>query len=81
MLDGLEPFDRLPADPLRWRVGRDEVRVCGFQVLKLAQEPVKFLVADDRRGLDVVQIIVAVQLFAKVLNPLLHRLCHGEFSR
>ena len=70
--------DRLVADPLRGAVGRDQLRMLGFQVLEPLQQAVVFQVADFRLGLDVVLAVVIADLVPQAFDFLLRMLAHRD---
>lgn len=78
MLDGDEAVDGLAADPLGRGIGRLELGVGGFEVDELPHEAVEFLVADLGLGLDEIEIVVPLDLFAEFFDLLLGRGCHGD---
>ena len=70
MADGLESFEGLPADALRRAVGRDQLRVFELELLKFNEEPVELPIADLGRGLDVVEVVVALDLATQLGDAL-----------
>jgi hypothetical protein len=55
-------------DPLRRRIGRDEIRMLRFELFELVKEPIEMLVRDFRRVVDVVQLFVAADVFAELVD-------------
>src|SRR5215207_8433252 len=53
-----ETVSRFGSSTQRWRIGRDPVRVLGFDLLELVQQPVEFQVTDDGCIQDVITIIM-----------------------
>jgi hypothetical protein len=58
VLDGLELFERLAPDTLGGGIGRNELRVLGFEVEKLMVKAVVVLVADGRLSQDIISVVV-----------------------
>jgi hypothetical protein len=74
--------DRLGADALRRRVGRDELGVLGLERLQLAVQRVVLVVADLRVVEDVVAMCVVVELRAQLVDACLRvgRRAHSTSS-
>src|SRR5262249_31209987 len=68
MFDGLEAFSRPSGDALRRRVGGDEVRVFGLEMLELVQQRVELLVCDFRIVVDVIALFVMTDRITKLLQ-------------
>jgi hypothetical protein len=66
----LELTERRGADTVGRAVGRLDLRVPLFQLLKLAEEPVIFGVADLRLVQHVVQVVVLFKLLPQFGGPL-----------
>ena len=64
----LQSRDRLIADPPRGAVGRGQFRVFGLERLQPLHEAVVVQVADFRRGLDVVLLIVVTDLLSEPVD-------------
>ena len=75
MLDGWKTFDRPSADALRRRIGRHQIRMLGFEVLEVVQQPIEFLVGNLRVVVDVVALFVVTNRFAQFANAVSRR-CH-----
>ena len=78
MADRAEALDRLPADPLRGAVGADQLGVLLLQPLQALQQAVELAVADRGRGLDVVEVVVALDLLAQRFDFRARRSGHDE---
>ena len=67
--------------PTRW-VGlssRHQLGVLGLELRQPAHHPVEFAVADLRRRLDIIEIIMTIQLLAQLGDLVLDLLaCHGQ---
>ena len=63
--------DRLAADALGRRVGRQQVGVLGLQRAQLVEQRVVFVVADLGVVEDVVAVVVVLELLAQLGGPLL----------
>ena len=61
MLDGLELRERLAADALTRRIGRDQVGEILFEIQQFVIEAVVSLVGDGGPRLDVIGVIVAAK--------------------
>jgi hypothetical protein len=70
VLDLGQRGDRLAADPLGRRVGRDELGVVALEPAQLVEQRVVLVVADDRVVEDVVAPAVLAQLGAELLGAL-----------
>ena len=66
MLDLCKRFQRFSADVLSWRIGREEIRKLHFEFNKLLVEPVILAVADDRRGVLVIQPVVLADFLSQL---------------
>ena len=66
MLDGGEAPQRLAADSLGRAVRRHQLGVLGLELRQAAHHAVVFAVADLGLGLDIIQVIMPVQLGAKL---------------
>src|SRR4029077_12263846 len=80
MLDLRKRLERFSADALRWRIGRDEIRKLRFEINKLLVEPVILAVADDGRGVLVIQSVVLADFLSQLRDVFLgfgsvHRCC------
>ena len=64
----LEFADRPLADALRGAVGRDQLRMLRFKRLEPLHQPIVFEIADLRRRLDVVFLIVMANLLAEFFD-------------
>src|SRR4051794_27875006 len=58
MLDLRKRLERLSADALSWRIGREQIRKLRFEVNKLLVEPVVLAISNDRRGVLIIQPVV-----------------------
>jgi hypothetical protein len=76
--DRTEALDRLSADPLRWAVGGNQLGVLLLQLAEPPEEPIELPVAHRRRGLDVVQVIVALDLPAQFFDLFTDGAGHGD---
>ena len=65
MLDLRKRLERFSTDTLSWRIGRGEIRKLRFEINKLLVEPVVLAVADDRRGVLVIQPVVLADLLSQ----------------
>jgi hypothetical protein len=65
-----EPFCRLTSNAAGGRIGRHQFGMRRFQREKLAHQQVVLRVADQRRGEDMVAVVVEAYLLAKLLCPL-----------
>ena len=63
--DGRKALDRLPADALGWRIGRQQVGVRLFECAQLAHERVELGIRDLRGVAIVVQRLVMADLIAE----------------
>ena len=70
MADLREFLQRRAADALGGRIGREQLRVRGFQVGQFAVERVVFLVGDRRGGLLVITAVVLGDLGAERFDAL-----------
>ena len=59
---------RLPANPLRGRIRRDQRRIFLLEPLKLAQELIEFVVGNNGLVEDVVAVFVLANLLSKLLD-------------
>ncbi len=64
MLDLRQLVDRFAADAVGGTVGRDEFRMLRFEPFEFVHQPIVLEVADLGRRQDVVQTVVATDLFA-----------------
>ena len=81
MMDLCELRERLTADALRGRIGRDQLRMLALERLKALHEHIEVIVRNDRRVINIVELAVIVDLFAELFDLLLdvHR-DHSFFS-
>src|ERR1700682_3469333 len=68
MLARFDAFAWRPAHALRRRIRRDELRIRGFQPLKLLHHPVKLGVGDFRFIEHVLQILVLAEIIAQLFD-------------
>ena len=68
MLDGREAFGRPAADALRRRIRRDQLGMLRLERLELVHQRVELGVDDLRRGVDVIELFVAANLAAELLD-------------
>ncbi len=76
--DRVEAFGRAAADPLRRRVGRDEVRMRGLERDQLAHQRVELGVGDLGGVADEVELLVAADLAPELVDALGGRGRHDE---
>ena len=77
--DGLESRERIAGDALRRRVRRDELRMGGFDLPKLAIQRIIFVVGYFRFRFDVIEMVMPSDFGAKEVELLLDGLVfHGE---
>ena len=70
MRDLLERFQRFSAYTLCWRIRRDEIGKFCFKIDKVRVKAVVFPVANDGRGLLVVEPVMLSNLFSQLLYAL-----------
>ena len=70
MADFFEFLERLAADPLRRRIGSDQVRKFPLQVKKLLFQGVESGIGDERPVMDMIFITVMLDAFFKLLNSI-----------
>ena len=66
MFHRVEAFDRAAGDALGRRIGGDEIRMIGFELLELVEEGVELFVRDFRIVVDVVALFVMPDRLAAV---------------
>ena len=71
VLDLRKRLERFSADALSWRIGREEIRKLRFEINKLLVEPVVLAIADDRRGVLVIQPVVLADFFSQLRDVFL----------
>ena len=77
--DGLESRERIAGDALRRRIRRDELRMGGFDLPKLAIQRIIFVVGYFRFRFDVIEMVMPSDFGAKEVELLLDGLVfHGE---
>src|SRR5262249_31083222 len=82
VLDLCERLQRLSTDALRWRIGGKEIRKLPFEVNKIFIGPVVIAVADDRRGVLVIQPVVFADFVSQLPDVFLgFSSVHSIFSR
>ena len=67
MSDLGKAFNRLLGNPLGGRIGRNQFRMFGLQLLEPCKQTVIFTIADGRGILDIVQIIMPSNLLTQLL--------------
>ena len=70
--DGLESLDHAAPNPLRRRIGRDQLGVVRFQPLELMQQLIELLVRDFRIVMNVVALFVTSDGIAQLAEALQH---------
>jgi hypothetical protein len=70
VLDRRKAFGRAAGHALRWRVGRDEIRILRLEPLQLVEEPIECLVRYLRTAVDVVLLFVVPDFLAQLLDAL-----------
>jgi len=68
VLDLGKRLEWFSADALRGRIGCDKIGKLGFQIGKFLVEAVVFAVADDRRGVLVVKLVMLPDFLSQVGN-------------
>jgi hypothetical protein len=68
VLDRGKPLGRPPRDPLRRRIGRDEIRMFSLELFELVKQPIELLVRDFRRVVNVVELFVAANGLAELVD-------------
>ena len=76
VLDRLEALHRTAGDALGRRVGGNQVRMVGFDLLELVEEPIEFLVGDFGVVVDVVALFVTADRLTKLFETLFWRCRH-----
>ena len=61
-----ELLEWLPADTPGWRIGGEEIRKPRFEINKLLVEPVVLAVADNGRGVLVIQPVVLADFLSQL---------------
>src|SRR6516225_4681294 len=71
MPDGGETLDRLSADTLGRTVGRNQLRMFGFELLELFEKLVEFFVGNLRFGFNIIEVVVMIDLSAELVDSFL----------
>jgi hypothetical protein len=71
VLDLRKRFQRFSANALSWRIRREEIRKLRFEINKLLVEPVVVAVADDRRGVLVIEPVMLADFLSQLRDVLL----------